>query len=251
MKWDMGWMHDTLAYMRHDPVFRKFHHNEITFRMMYAFSENFVLPLSHDEVVHGKGSLLDKMWGVDRDKFAGLRLLFGYMWAQPGKKLLFMGGEFGQEREWDHEQSLDWHLLHDPRHAGVLRLVSDLNRLYREEPALHELDTHADGFEWVDANDSEASVITFLRRGRSADDAILVACNFTPMVRHNYLVGVPDVGRWTEVLNTDAETYGGAGHGNLGGVDSLPYQVHGRPRSINLTLPPLGAVFLKGEPSPR
>jgi 1,4-alpha-glucan branching enzyme len=251
LKWDMGWMHDVLEYFGHDPIHRKYHHNNLTFRGLYAFTENFMLPLSHDEVVYGKRSLIGKMPGDEWQKFANLRLLFGAMYAQPGKKLLFMGGEFGQWREWDHEQSLDWHLTHDPRHAGLQRLVSDLNRLYRDEPAMHELDNHPDGFEWVDANDSEASVITFLRRGRSTNEAILVACNFTPMVRQNYLVGVPGGPRWTEVLNTDAETYGGSGHGNLGGVDSLPYSVHGRPRSVHLTLPPLGAVFLKGEVSRR
>jgi 1,4-alpha-glucan branching enzyme len=247
MKWDMGWMHDTLQYMSHDPIHRKFHHNELTFRQIYASTENFVLPLSHDEVVHGKGSLLGKMPGDEWQRLANLRLLLGYMWAQTGKKLLFMGGEFGQWREWNHDDSLDWHLVEQPAHQGVQRWVEDLNALYRSKPAMHELEAEAAGFEWIDANDSAQSVLTFLRKGRSEGDVILIACNFTPVPRPNYLVGVPRGGTWKEVLNSDASAYGGSGWGNLGGMESLPISVHGRPRAINLTLPPLSCVFL--EPS--
>ncbi|HEX2030456.1 MAG TPA: 1,4-alpha-glucan branching protein GlgB [Actinomycetota bacterium] len=247
MKWDMGWMHDTLEYMTRDPIHRRFHHNNLTFRLLYAFQENFVLPLSHDEVVHGKGSLLGKMPGDDWQRFANLRALFGYMWAQPGKKLLFMGGEFGQWREWAHEAALDWDLLEQPAHGGLQRWVADLNDLYRSEPALHELDADPAAFEWVDANDNQASVISFLRWGRTTHDVFLVVCNFTPIVRENYLVGVPRGGFWREMLNSDAGVYGGSGTGNLGGGEALPLSVHGRPRALRLTLPPLGCVFLKSE----
>ncbi|HEX7090057.1 MAG TPA: 1,4-alpha-glucan branching protein GlgB, partial [Longimicrobiales bacterium] len=246
-KWNLGWMHDTLAYMALDPLFRKHHHDLLTFRAMYAFSEVFVLPLSHDEVVHGKGSLLGSMPGDLWQKFANLRALFGYMWAQAGKKLLFMGGEFGQWNEWNHEASLDWHLLQYETHQGVQRWVADLNRLYRSEPALHELDFQPAGFEWVDANDSESSVISFLRRGRSPDDVILVVCNFTPVVRYDYRVGVPRGGFWRELLNGDAKEYGGSGVGNLGGVEADAIPFHGRPFSVNLVLPPLAVIFLKPE----
>jgi 1,4-alpha-glucan branching enzyme len=247
LKWDMGWMHDTLAYFARDPVFRKFHHNELTFRTMYASTENFVLPLSHDEVVHGKGSLLGRMPGDEWQKLANLRLLFAWMWAQPGKKLLFMGGEIGQWREWSHDRGLDWHLLDHAPHRGLRDWVRDLNRLYRGEPALHERDCEPGGFEWVDCNDSEASVLTFLRRGRSPGDVVLVACNFTPQPRPGYRVGVPLDGRWRELVNSDAMAYGGAGWGNMGGVDAEPVPHHGRPVSLPLTLPPLGAVFLRPE----
>ena len=247
LKWDMGWMHDTLGYMCQDPIFRKFHHNEITFRMMYAFSENFVLPLSHDEVVHGKGSLLDQMPGRDRDKFANLRLLFGEMWAQPGKKLLFMGGEFGQGQEWSHERSLDWHLLGSDRHAGVKAWVRDLNRLVAAEPALHLKDFDPTGFEWIDCNDAESSVLSLLRKGGENDPEILVVLNFTPVLRRNYRVGVPRPGLWAEVLNSDAAVYGGSGWGNLGGVEAAAVAAHGRPYSLSLTLPPLSALFLRCE----
>ncbi len=252
LKWDMGWMHDTLRYMSKEPIHRKHHHDELTFRMIYAFNENFMLPLSHDEVVHGKGSLLSKMPGDRWQKLANLRLLLGYMWAQPGKKLLFMGGELGQWREWSHEGSLDWHLLEEPEHQGLLRWVADLNRAYREEPALHALDCEPGGFEWVDAKDWEGSVLAFLRKGRRPDERILVVCNFTPVVRLNYRVGVPRGGVWTERLNGDAEIYGGSGQGNLGGVEAAPVASHGRSYSLNLTLPPLTALFLRGpaEPSP-
>src|SRR6202011_4130976 len=204
MKWDMGWMHDTLDYMSLDAIYRKYHHNRLTFRMLYAFGENFMLPLSHDEVVHGKGSLLSKMPGDDWQKFANQRLLFGYMYAQPGKKLLFMGAEIGQWHEWDHETSLDWHLLDYPRHKGLQRWVRDLNTFYRGEPAMHVFDCDPAGFEWIDCNDSEGSAISLLRKGRDPEkDTVVVVCNFTPIPRHNYRVGVPAGGHWDEVLNSD------------------------------------------------
>jgi 1,4-alpha-glucan branching enzyme len=247
LKWDMGWMHDTLSYMSRDPIHRKHHHNELTFRAMYAFSENFVLPLSHDEVVHGKGSLLPKMAGDEWQKFATLRLFFGYMYAQPGKKLLFMGGEFGQWHEWNHDASLDWHLLEYALHAGVRRWVEDLNRCYRSEPALYEQDCDAAGFEWIDCNDTEHSVLSFLRKGRSTSASVLVVCNFTSVPRHNYQVGVPYGGFWRELLNSDAGTYGGSQQGNQGGLEASPVSHHGHFHSLNLTLPPLAVVFFKGE----
>ncbi len=250
LKWDMGWMHDMLQYLSLDPIHRRFHHTNLTFRQLYAGSENFLLPLSHDEVVHGKRSLLGKMPGDDWQRFANLRLLLASQTAQPGKKLLFMGGEFGQEGEWNHDAGLDWHALRDPRHEGVRRFVRDLNARYRDEPALHELDCDPAGFEWVDANDSEASVISFLRRGASTDDLVLVVCNYTPIPRPNYLVGVPRGGFWAELLNSDAEVYGGTGQGNLGGVEALPLSVHGRPRAVNLHLPPLSCLFLVSRGSP-
>lgn len=247
MKWDMGWMHDTLDYMTRDPLFRKYHHNSLTFRMLYASSENFILPLSHDEVVHGKGSLIGKMPGDEWQKFANLRLLFGYMYAQPGKKLLFMGGEFGQWREWDHDTSLDWHLLAYPMHKALQQWVRDLNWIYREDPALYKGDFNPRGFEWVDCNDVEHSVISFLRKGSSTDTPILIVCNFTPIPRYNYHVGVPIKGVWKELLNSDAKEYGGSGHGNFGNVETTPIPSHGRPYSLNLTLPPLGILFFKYE----
>ncbi|MBO9314311.1 MAG: 1,4-alpha-glucan branching protein GlgB [Chloroflexus sp.] len=243
-KWDMGWMHDTLQYFRRDPIYRRFHHNELTFRGLYMFSENYVLPLSHDEVVHGKGSLLDKMAGDVWQKFANLRLLYSYMFAQPGKKLLFMGGEFGQWREWSHDTSLDWHLLMFPSHQGVQRLISDLNRLYRTEPALHELDCDPRGFEWVDANDADSSVYSFLRKSR-AGEHILIVLNATPVVREDYRIGVPFGGWWRELLNSDSEYYWGSGQGNAGGVMAEAVPSHGREFSLRLRLPPLGALFLK------
>jgi 1,4-alpha-glucan branching enzyme len=245
LKWDMGWMHDTLAYMRLEPIHRAYHHNQITFRQLYAFHENFVLPLSHDEVVHGKGSLLGIMPGDDWQKCANLRLLLSYMWAQPGKKLLFMGGEIGQWREWHHDESLDWHLLQYAAHEGLRRLVADLNRMYRAEPTLFENDCDPHGFEWVDCADWQGSILTFLRWGRGPG-AALVACNFTPVPRIGYRVGVPFGGTWRELLNSDAEAYGGGGMGNFGGVPAEEIAKHGRPFSLNLTLPPLAAVFLKG-----
>ena len=247
LKWDMGWMHDTLKYMSLDPIHRKFHHNELTFRMVYAFHENFTLPLSHDEVVHGKGSLLGKMSGDEWQRFANLRLLYGYMYGMPGKKLLFMGGEFGQSDEWQHDASLQWDLLQYPTHSSLRRWVSTLNRFYEGERALHELDCDPAGFEWIDANDSEESVASFLRKASTCDDMVAVVCNFTPEPRHNYRVGVPRGGRWREILNSDAAEHGGSGHGNLGGVEASPLGIHGRPFSLNLTLPPLGVVFLKSD----
>lgn len=246
MKWDMGWMHDSLDYMSREPVHRKFHHGTLTFRMIYAFNENFVLPLSHDEVVYGKRSLFEKMPGDDWQKRANLRLLYGYMFAQPGKKLLFMGGEFGQRAEWDHESQLEWRRLDDPAHAGIAKWLSDLNRAYKDEPALHAFDCDPSGFEWIDASDSEQSVVSFLRKAADAEP-VVVACNFTPLPRANYLVGVPLSGRWREILNSDSKDYAGSGQGNFGGVDANPVAVHGRPYSVTLVLPPLGVVFLKHE----
>jgi 1,4-alpha-glucan branching enzyme len=245
MKWDMGWMHDTLQYVSRDPVHRRHHHGELTFRMIYAFTENFVLPLSHDEVVHGKRSLLSKMPGDDWQKGATLRALLGYMYTMPGKKLLFMGDEFGQWREWSHESSLDWHLLEHEMHRGLQRWVRDLNTCYRGEPALFELDFDPAGFAWVDCNDDEQSTLTFLRRAHSSRDVILVACNFTPVPRHGFRIGVPHEGRWREILNSDAPLYGGSGQGNLGGVDTTPVPWHGHPQSLNVTLPPLGVLLFK------
>jgi 1,4-alpha-glucan branching enzyme len=247
MKWDMGWMHDTLDYMSKDPIFRKYQHNQLTFRLLYAFTENFVLSLSHDEVVYGKGSLLEKMPGDDWQKFANLRLLLGYMYAQPGKKLLFMGGEFGQWREWNHEESLDWHLLDYPLHNGLKRWMEDLNELYRTERCLYELDFDPAGFEWIDCSDSQESVLSLIRNGRSPGDTLIIVCNFTSVPRFNYRVGAPRGGYWREILNSDSEEYGGSSHGNLGGIEASPIAFHGRSHSLNLTLPPLGAVFFKHE----
>ena len=247
LKWDMGWMHDTLEYMSLDPVHRRYHHNKLTFRMIYAFHENFVLPLSHDEVVYGKRSLLGKMPGDDGQKFANLRLLFGYMFAQPAKKLLFMGGEFGQWREWVHDAGLDWDLLDFGPHHGLQKWVADLNRLYRGEPALHELDCEPGGFEWIDCSDADSSVLSWIRKGKSSNDLILVVCNFTPVPRHNYRLGAPRGGFWREVLNSDASDYGGGNAGNFGGVEAVPVPLHGRPCSLTVTLPPLAAIYLKNE----
>jgi 1,4-alpha-glucan branching enzyme len=247
MKWDMGWMHDTLKYFHEDPIHRQYHHNLLTFRMLYGFTENFVLPLSHDEVVHGKGSLLHKMPGDEWQKFANLRLLFAYMYAQPGKKLLFMGDEFGQGNEWSHDRSLDWWVLQFPVHQGLQNWVRDLNRMLRREPALHEFDSDPAGFEWVDCNDAPMSVISLLRKGKAPKDVMLAACNFTPVPRERYRVGVPFGGFWREVLNSDANYYAGSGVGNSGGVMAESIRQHGRPFSLELTLPPLAAVFLKPE----
>ncbi len=245
LKWNMGWMHDMLDYMSKDPVFRTYHHNKITFSLLYAFSENFVLPFSHDEVVYGKGSMIGKMPGDEWQKFANLRLLYGYMFGHPGKKLLFMGGEIGQWSEWNHDSSLDWHLLEYPRHAGLRRWIRDLNTFYRGEPSLFELDFDSPGFEWVDCSDSQRSVVCFLRNGKNAADKMLFVCNFTPVPRHNYRVGVPLNCHWREMLNSDAPLYGGSGQGNDGGVTANPLPVHGRPYSLSLTLPPLGIVVFK------
>jgi 1,4-alpha-glucan branching enzyme len=243
-KWNMGWMHDTLTYMQKEPIHRRHHHDHLTFGLLYAFSENFVLPLSHDEVVHGKGSLIGKMPGDRWQKFANLRAYYGFMWSHPGKKLLFMGGEFAQEAEWNHDHSIDWHLLDDGMHRGVLGLVRDLNRLYRETPALHVFDTEQRGFEWVDASDNEASVISFLRLGNDTDPPALIVCNFTPVPRENYRIGVPKRGRWVERINTDSKDYGGSGMGNGGSVKAVAKPWHGRPYSLNLTLPPLATLIL-------
>jgi 1,4-alpha-glucan branching enzyme len=248
MKWDMGWMHDTLHYMQLEPIHRKFHHNELTFRRVYAYHERFVLPLSHDEVVHGKGSLLRKMPGDTWQKFANLRLLFAYMFATPGKPLVFMGGELGQWNEWNHDGSVDWHLENEHLSAGVAHLLSQLNRVKRETPALHELDFDPQGFDWIDANDSEQSTLSLLRHGNDRSRSVAAVFNFTPVPRHNYRVGVPGDGRWEELINTDAKEFGGSGQGNQGGVDATPVGSHGRPFSINLTLPPLGAVLLRRIP---
>ena len=245
LKWDMGWMHDTLEYMTRDPIYRKYHHNNLTFRLLYAFFENFVLPLSHDEVTHGKGSLLGKMPGDDWQKFANLRLLLGYMYAQPGKKLLFMGGEFGQWREWGHDEALEWNLLQFSPHSGLQKWVSDLNRIYRSEPALYQAEFDSAGFEWIDCSDVEHSTISLIRKGRSSDDVVAVVCNFTPETYFDHKVGVPNPGFWKELLNSDAREYGGSGQGNLGGVKAAPIPLHGRPYSLTITLPPLACVFLK------
>jgi 1,4-alpha-glucan branching enzyme len=247
LKWNMGWMHDVLDYMSQDPVFRCYHHNQITFGLLYAFTENFVLPFSHDEVVYGKGSMLRKMPGDEWRKFANLRLLYGFMFGHPGKKLLFMGDEFGQWSEWNHDASLEWHLLEKPPHSGLKRWVRDLNTLYRGAAMLYELDFDAAGFEWVDCTDFQRSIISFLRRGRNPDDRLLFVCNFTPMVRQNYRVGVPSGGPWKEVLNSDAVLYGGSGQGNFGVLSAAPLPMHGRSFSLNMTLPPLGMVVFRPE----
>jgi 1,4-alpha-glucan branching enzyme len=247
MKWDMGWMHDTLGYMSRDPIHRRHHHGELTFRMVYAFSENFMLPLSHDEVVYGKGSLLGKMPGDDWQKFANLRLLLGYMYMQPGKKLLFMGGEIGQWSEWNHDGSIEWHLLDYAPHKSLQRWVRDLNTIYRGEPSLHERDCDGSGFRWIDCNDAEQSTLAFLRRGESEAVTLLAAFNFTPVPRHNYRLGVPWDGEWTEVLNSDATLYGGSGQGNMGRLRAAPISSHGHSQAIHVTLPPLGVVVFKGE----
>jgi len=250
MKWMMGWMHDTLEYFQQDPIYRKYHHRMLTFSLWYAFTENYVLPLSHDEVVHGKGSLLGKMPGDEWQRFANLRLLFGLMYAHPGKKLLFMGGEFGQVPEWRHDESLEWHVLQYPRHQGLQRWVKDLNRLYRSEPTLYTLDFSLDGFEWIDLQDWEHSIISFIRKGKKDTELILVVANCTPVLQTNYFVGAPRGGRWKEILNSDAIFYGGSGHGNMGGAEAVPIPWHGRNYSLRLTLPPLGVVFLKSEATP-
>ncbi|MBI1395055.1 MAG: 1,4-alpha-glucan branching protein GlgB [Betaproteobacteria bacterium] len=244
MKWNMGWMHDTLDYFSRDPLFRKFHHGEITFSLWYAFSENFLLPLSHDEVVHGKGSLIGRMPGDEWQQFANLRLLYGYMWAHPGKKLLFMGGEFGQRREWQHDEELEWFVLRYPLHDGLQRWMGDLNHFYREEDALHAADFSPEGFAWIDCNDAEASVLSFLRRSDDSGRTVLVVCNATPVPRENYRVGVPVGGLWRERLNSDAAIYGGSGLGNFGQVEAAPVAAHGHFHSLSLTLPPLSVLYL-------
>ncbi len=245
LKWNMGWMHDTLDYMAKEPIHRRYHHHSLTFSLIYAFNEQFILPLSHDEVVHLKGAMVEKMSGDDWQKFANLRAYYGYMYGHPGKKLLFMGCEFGQWTEWDNEHSLKWDSLNYPPHKGVARLVADLNRLYRAEPALFEVDFAPEGFRWVDANDSENSVISFLRFNRAGDNALLFVCNFTPVPRYNYRLGAPEAGFYAELLNTDAEFYWGSGVGNMGGVQSDDLPWHNQPYSISLTLPPLSTLILK------
>lgn len=249
-KWDMGWMHDTLRHFSRDPVHRRYHHRELSFRLVYAFHENFVLPLSHDEVVHGKGSLIAKMPGDTWQKLANLRLLYGYMFAQPGKKLLFMGSELGQEREWSHDRPLDWELLEREDRGGLRRWLGDLHRLYKEDPALHERDFDPLGFEWIHPDDDVHGTLSFLRRPRSSERPLVAVFNFTPQVLRNFRLGVPTEGDWEEVLNGDARHYGGSGQGNLGRVETTPIAVHGRPASLVLTLPPLAAIFLRpaGDP---
>jgi 1,4-alpha-glucan branching enzyme len=242
-KWNMGWMHDSLQYVSKDPIYRRFHHHQLTFSLIYAFSENFILPISHDEVVHGKGSLLGKMPGDTWRRFANLRAYLAYMWAHPGKQLLFMGCELGQEAEWSHQRSIDWESLADPNHQGVQALVRDLNRVYREHPALWERDSSPEGFAWIDPNDVDGNVLSFIRY--SATGAPLVClCNFSPVPRNDYRVGLPRVGRWTEALNTDAAPYGGSNVGNLGAVEATEIGWDGQPASATVTLPPLATVWL-------
>jgi 1,4-alpha-glucan branching enzyme len=248
LKWDMGWMHDTLVHLAREPVHRSYHHHELTFRAVYAFSENFVLPLSHDEVVHGKRSLLEKLPGDDWQKFATLRLLFAYMYTQPGKKLLFMGAELAQRAEWAHDDELQWGLTGFEPHQGIQRLIADLNRVYAAEPALHLLDCDPGGFEWAVADDADNGVLAYFRSSGTGE-TVLVAVNLTPVPRHGYRVGVPEPGDWVEILNTDAESYGGSGQGNLGGLGTGPVAAphQGRPESIDITIPPLGVVLLRHE----
>ncbi len=250
LKWNMGWMNDTLQYFSEDPVHRKYHHTKMTFSMLYAFTENFVLPFSHDEVVHGKGSLLHKLPGDMWQQFANLRLLYAYYYAHPGKKLLFMGSEFAQRDEFSEGSSLDWHLLEYEPHRGIQRLVADLNRLYAAEPALHQVEFDWHGFEWIDCNDADNSVLSFLRHGKKREDLIAVVANCTPVVRENYLIGVPEPGFYREILNTDAAAYGGSNAGNLGGVQAVAEPRLGKPYTLRLTLPPLAIVFLKWQPAP-
>ena len=245
IKWNMGWMHDTLNYMSREPIYRKYHHNDMTFSLLYAFNENFILPLSHDEVVHGKGSLLNKMSGDEWQKFANLRAYYGFMWGHPGKKLVFMGGEFAQWQEWNFNISLEWVALQAPNHQGVQRFVKDLNRLYQSEPALYEDDFEWTGFAWIDANDSDNSVFSFIRNAKSSDDFIVVVSNFTPVPRHNYRLGVPKPGFYREILNSDSEIYWGTNMGNEGGRSTEDISAHGHAQSLSLTLPPLATLMLK------
>ncbi len=248
LKWNMGWMNDTLEYFSKEPIYRKYHQDQLTFNLWYAFFENFILPLSHDEVVHLKGSLLSKMPGDEAQKFANLRLLFGYQYTSPGKKLLFMGGEFGQGYEWNHEASLDWRVLEFSPHQGIQRWVRDLNAFYLSHPALYEIDFSPEGFEWIDFKDAESSVISYLRKGKNPGDQLLVVCHFTPAPRSGYRVGVPEGGYWKELLNSDAREYGGSGWGNLGGVDAAAVPFQGKPFSLSLALPPLSIlIFSKAE----
>ncbi len=246
-KWNMGWMHDTLGYFGYDPAYRSYHHHELTFSLVYAFSENFILPLSHDEVVHGKGSMLEKMAGDRWQKLANLRALYAYMWAHPGKKLLFMGNEIAQEAEWSYERSLDWHLLERPEHAGIQNLVRDLNGLLRSEPALYERDFEGEGFYWLEANDAARNVVAFARTSAGGERTVVCVCNLSPVPREGYRVGLPRSGAWAEVLNTDSRHYGGGDVGNGGGVEAEPIGWHEQPFSAELTLPPLGVVWLRPE----
>jgi len=243
MKWNMGWMHDTLNYLSHEPIHRSYHHNQMTFSIMYAFSENFMLSLSHDEVVHGKGSLMDKMPGDLWQKFANVRAMFGYMFAHPGKKLHFMGMEFGQWNEWNHEKSLDWHLLENLNHVGLQTYIRDLNRVYRDHPALHEVDFSQEGFRWIDANDSLNSMLSFIRFDAAKEKRVIVVINYTPVTRYNYRIGVPEDGFWREIINSDASQYGGSGAGNMGGVEAYPVPYHHEDYSINIVVPPLSVVM--------
>ena len=247
-KWNMGWMHDTLEYISKEPVHRRYHHSQMTFGMLYAFTENFVLPISHDEVVHGKGSLLGKMPGDDWQKFANLRAYLAFMWGHPGKKLLFMGQEFGQREEWNFNRSLDWHLLESPPHRGVQSLVRDLNRAYRDTSALHARDCEPEGFRWVVADDDAQSVFAWLRFGDMGDAPVLVVCNFTPVPRDGYRIGLPATGTWAEILNTDADHYGGSGKGNMGAVHAEPSPSHGLPASAAINLPPLATLYFRHQP---
>jgi 1,4-alpha-glucan branching enzyme len=248
LKWNMGWMHDALEYTSKDPIHRKYHQDDLTFSLIYAFNENFVLPLSHDEVVHGKGSLLSKMPGDTWQKFANLRALYGYMWGHPGKKLLFMGNEFGQWIEWNCDSSLDWHLIQYDQHKGLQRFVSDLNQLLTSEPAMYEEDFDWKGFEWIDFRDADSSIISFLRRSNKENDILVFVCNFTPVPRFNYRIGVPHEGFYREVLNSDSNIYWGSNIGNLGGASAEAIPFHDRPFSLRLTLPPLSTMVFKSQP---
>jgi 1,4-alpha-glucan branching enzyme len=243
-KWNMGWMNDILEYVKQDPVHRRWHHRHVTFSLLYAFSENFILPFSHDEVVHGKGSMFGKVPGDDWQKAATLRALYGFMYAHPGKKLMFMGCEFGQGREWNYDSSLDWHLLAQPLHGGLRQYVADLNRVYTSEPALHEVDFDAAGFEWIDCNDNENSVVSFIRRSKSGE-TVVALLNFTPVPRDGYRMGVPLPGVYRELINSDAEMYAGSNLGNAGAVTAEPIPSHGHAQSLRLNLPPLGMLLLK------
>jgi 1,4-alpha-glucan branching enzyme len=247
MKWNMGWMHDTLNYFSRDSVHRKYHHDQLTFSIWYAFYENFVLSLSHDETTHGKGSLISKMAGDDWQRFANLRLLCGYMYAHPGKKLLFMGNEFAQWEEWSHDRGLNWELLHYAPHKGIQKWVHDLNHMYRQERAMHTRDFEPAGFEWIDFGNWAESVTVFLRKSKRPEESVLVVCNFTPVSRNNYRIGVPGLGLWREILNSDAQEYGGSGHGNFGGVKARSEPCHGQQHSVIVTLPPLAVLFFKRE----
>jgi 1,4-alpha-glucan branching enzyme len=241
----MGWMNDTLRYLRHDPIHRRFHHNELTFSLIYAFTENFALPLSHDEVVHGKGSLLGQMPGDLWQKFANLRMLFSYMWTHPGKKLLFMGSDFAQWNEWNYETDLQWDLLQWQTHAGVQKLVADLNAMYRREPALYEQDFNGNGFEWIDCHSADDSVLVYLRKARNPEDFLVICCNFTPVVRYRHRVGLPRLGWYQEIFNSDSQYYGGSNVGNHPGVHAENFGHHGRPHSMLIQLPPLAVTVFK------